>query len=125
MDADHRKRDDRLFTITEVSATMRVSERTLRDVIATLGFRRPPGRKRYLFNAAQVALIREAVQCRATIPLAPESEPGSSSSVARLMAANTRAARARETKMLMKRINAELFGASGKAVSGPGKWNRR
>ncbi len=48
MDADHRKRDDRLFTIKDVAAVLPVSERTLRDVIATLGFRRPPGRKRYL-----------------------------------------------------------------------------
>ncbi len=50
MDADHRKRDDRLFTIKDVAAVLPVSERTLRDVIATLGFRRPPGRKRYLFS---------------------------------------------------------------------------
>ncbi len=47
MDADHRKRDDRLFTIKDVAAVLPVSERTLRDVIASLGFRRPPGRKRY------------------------------------------------------------------------------
>ncbi len=48
MDAGSRKRDDRLFTIKDVAAVLPVSERTLRDVIATLGFRRPPGRKRYL-----------------------------------------------------------------------------
>ncbi len=48
MAADHRKRDARLFTIKDVAADMRVPEPTLRDVIATLGFRRPPGRKRYL-----------------------------------------------------------------------------
>ncbi len=47
MDADPRKRDDRLFTIKDVAAVLPVSERTLRDVIASLGFRRPPGRKRY------------------------------------------------------------------------------
>ena len=47
MDADHRKRDGRLFTIKDAAAALPVSERTLRDVIASLGFRRPPGRKRY------------------------------------------------------------------------------
>ncbi len=62
MVADHRERDNRLFTIKDVVADMRVSERTLREVVADLGFRRPPGRKRYLFSAAQVALIREAAQ---------------------------------------------------------------
>ncbi len=74
MDADHRKRDDRLFTIKDVAADMRVSERTLRDVIADLGYRRPPGRKRYLFDAAQVAAIKEALKCRST-PL-PEHGTG-------------------------------------------------
>ncbi len=94
MDADHRKRDDRLFTIKDVAADMRVSERTLRDVIATLGFRRPPGRKRYLFNATQVAAIREAVQCRATIRLEHGTGSGTSSPVAASTAGSTRAARA-------------------------------
>ena len=134
--------DHRLFTIKEVSATMRVPERTLRDVIATLGFQRPPGRKRYLFNAAQVTLIREALQCRATIPLEPESEYGAgltaadmnrerkrlAESVRQRLGMSSRTARARETKMIKKRVNAELGGASGKVPCGPttrGKWNFR
>ncbi len=58
MDADHRKHDDRLSSLKDVTALLRVSERTLRDVIRDLGFRRPPGRKRYLFDAAQVASRR-------------------------------------------------------------------
>ena len=118
MDADHRKRDDRLFTIKDVAATMRVPERTLRDVIATLGFRRPLGRKRYLFDAAQVALIREAVQCRATIPLEPESEYVAglmgtdtnserkrlAESVRQSLGLSSRGARARETREINKQI---------------------
>ncbi len=82
MDADHRKRDDRLFTIKEVTAVLPVSERTLRDVIRDLGFRRPPGRKRYLFDAAQVAAIKEAVQCRSTIP--PEHRAAARARLTRL-----------------------------------------
>ena len=66
MDADHRKRDDRLFTIKDVARMVPGSERSLRDVIRDLGFRRPPGRKRYLFDAAQVAAIKEALKCRST-----------------------------------------------------------
>ena len=83
MDADHRKRDDRLFTIAEVAATVRVSERTLRDVIASLGFRRPPGRKLYLFDAAQVVAIRDALKCRSTLP--PEHRAAARSRLTRLV----------------------------------------
>ncbi len=83
MDADHRKRDDRLFTIKDVTAVLPVSERTLREVVADLAFRRPPGRKRYLFNAGQVAAIREAVQCRDTIP--PEHRKAARARLTRLV----------------------------------------
>ena len=34
MDADHRKRGDRLFTLKDVTAVLPVSERTLRDEIS-------------------------------------------------------------------------------------------
>ncbi len=139
--ADHRKRDDRLFTIKDVAADMRVSERTLRDVIATLGFRRPPGRKRYLFNAAQVALIREALQCRATIPMEPESEYGAgltaadmnrerkrlAESVRQRLGMSSRAL-ARETREINKEIRMREDTESGKVPRDPttrGKWNVR
>ena len=106
MDADNRKRDGRLFTIKDVAADMRVSERTLRDVIADLGFRRPPGRKRYLFDAAQVKAIKEAVQCRSTLP--PEYGTGSGTlpSVAALTGRSARLELARETRRVMNQVRA-------------------
>ena len=142
MDADHRKRDDRLFTIKDVAATVRISERTLRDVIASLGFRRPPGRKRYLFNAAQVARIREALTCQATIPLVPESEYGAgltaadmnrerlrfAESVRQRLGMSSRTARARETREINKEIRMREDAESGKVFRDPttrGKWNVR
>ena len=128
MDADHRKRDDRLFTIAEVAATVRVSERTLRDVIASLGFRRPPGRKLYLFDAAQVAAIREAVQCRSTFLPEHGTGAGTSSPIATSAVASTRAARARLSKLVGQQVRMRQDAESGKGFSGPatrGKWNVR
>ena len=102
-----------LSTIAEVATDTKVSERTLRDVITDLGYSRPPGRKKYLFNAAQVKAIREAVQCRLTIPQEPDEETDPLLCAAGLVGANTKSERARQTRQLLKTL-----GIGGSAESG-------
>jgi hypothetical protein len=114
MATDHRKRDDRLFSIKDVAENMRVSERTLRDVIADLGFRRPPGRKRYLFDAAQVAAIKDALKCRSTLPPGYGMWAGASSPIAASTVASTRAERTRLSKLAGQRVRARLWPTGGR-----------
>ena len=105
-----------------------VSERSLRDVIADLGFRRPPGRKRYLFDAAQVAAIKDALKCRSTLLPEHGTGTGTLSSIAASTGESTRAARARLTRLAAQQVRMRQDAASGKVFSGPatrGKWNLR
>ena len=93
-----------LSTIADVASALRVSERTLRDVIADLGYSRPPGRKKYLFNAAMVKAIREAIQCRLTTPQEPDEETDPLLCAAGLVVASTKSERARQTRRLLKTL---------------------
>ena len=106
-----------LSTIAEVATDTKVSERTLRDVITDLGYSRPPGRKKYLFNAAQVKAIREAVQCRLTIPQAPAEEIASISSVAALPGRSERSALAAETRAVRRMLGMTSSAKSRNVVS--------
>ena len=55
--------EPRLFTFRELLEMFPVSERTLRDVIAELGYRRAQGRGRLIFTPDQVATIRQNIIC--------------------------------------------------------------
>ena len=75
MDADHRKRDDRLFPIKDVAGMVPVSERSLRDVVADLGFRRPPGRLRHLLVGLPALLIWQGAEGRRLVNRRAYREP--------------------------------------------------
>jgi len=53
-----------LLTIKDVAHALGVKERTLRDVVARLGYRCPEGRGKLYFSAYQVEQIKGALQCR-------------------------------------------------------------
>jgi len=107
----------RLLTIKDIAVDVQVSERTVRDVAADLGYSRPPGRKRYLFSAAQVARIREAVQCQAITPPTVGEEIVSSLREAVSMATNTNSARLQIAERVRQRLGMSSRAGSRKIVS--------
>jgi hypothetical protein len=57
---------ERLYTLRDTLALVPLSMRVLRAVVAEIGFRPPPGRKKLLLTERQVKEIQEAVKCRAS-----------------------------------------------------------
>jgi hypothetical protein len=56
---------ERLYTLRDTLAVVPLSMRVLRAVVADLGLRPPPGRKKLLLRAGDLERIKEAVRCRA------------------------------------------------------------
>ncbi len=82
----------RLYTFQDVLALVPISERTLRQVVARLGYRRGPGCGRLAFTAADVERIVDAIRCRRTVDTNPAR-----SILSGLPATNTRSGRRRLT----------------------------
>jgi len=67
---------DRLYDFQGILAVVPLSRRVLRQVIAELGFKPPPGRKKLLLSPEQVEQIKEAVKCRADGQKSPCTNQG-------------------------------------------------
>ena len=107
-----------LSTIADIAATVApVTERTVRDVIADLGYSRPPGRKKYLFNAGQVARIREAVTCRLIIHREPERAIEPISSGVASTVALTSKSRGRRIRAALRNSGTPSGATSAKVLS--------
>ena len=53
----------RLYTVTGLLTIIPVSRPHLMELIALLGYRPPPGRRKYLFSERQVSRIKRLVMC--------------------------------------------------------------
>ena len=95
-----------LITFRDRLSRVPVSERTLRAVVAELGFRPPQGRHKLLFNEAQVKLVEEALVCRSSRPRSSVRLPPEDVNRRRAMLA-------RQSREIMKRVRAEMDAKGG------------
>ena len=86
----------RLYRFVDLLALFPISERTLRQVVARLGYRRGPRCGRLVFAAADLAKIKEAILCRRTVDTNPAR-----SILSGLPATNTRSGRRRLTSVAL------------------------
>lgn len=63
-------------TMDEVAAMLRISRRTLQDLIKIHPHYKVAGKRRKLFSESDITKICEAIQCRSTLSSAKAHEPG-------------------------------------------------
>ena len=89
----------RLYSFQNILELVPISERTLRQVVARLGYRRGPGCGRLVFGADDLARITDEIRCRRTAAMNPAP-----AIPAGLTASNTRSGRRRLTSVALWNI---------------------
>ncbi|WP_422369072.1 hypothetical protein [Pelagibius sp.] len=98
---------EKLYVFKDLVEMFPVSERTLRRVVAELGFKPPVGRQKLILTEIQVERVREALTWRSP-PKKPSAPPKIKLPV------STRMARLRETRAISEEVVRRLKAKSGR-----------